>query len=64
MTMALKDASKVHIPTYSATNSKPKLPPQYPPMIKRSRQLYKEYMRTGNLETLRHHGSSKERSTT
>ncbi|MBK5646087.1 MAG: hypothetical protein I4N51_02495, partial [Acinetobacter sp.] len=55
MTTALKNAAKEHIPTTTSTTNKPKLPPQYPPMLKRSKQLYKEYLRTGNLEALRHH---------
>jgi len=63
MTTALKDVGKAHIPTQTTAISKPKLPPQYPPIIKRSRPLYKEYIRTGNLEALRYH-SQLQRMTT
>jgi len=55
ITTTLKNAAKEHIATTTSTTNKPKLPPQYPPMLKRSKQLYKEYLRTGNLEALRHH---------
>jgi hypothetical protein len=55
ITTAIQTASNTYIPTTTSTPFKPKLPPQYLPLITRSRQLYHDYQRTRNPESLRLH---------
>ena len=52
---ALLSASSQCIPVSTQRPYRPALPPQYLPLIRRSRTFYRDYARTGNAESLRLH---------
>lgn len=55
METTLRQASEKFIPRTYRTSYKPCLPPQYLPLIRRSRQSYRDYIRTRDPEALRLH---------
>ena len=55
ITDTLQEASKEYIPTTTSSPYRPKLPPQYLTMVKRSRQLFRDYLRSRNPAALQQH---------
>jgi len=51
----LQRASTLYIPTTTSVPYRPKLPPQYLPLIRRSRQHFRDYIRTRNPVSLQQH---------
>ena len=55
ITTSLQQASHDCIPQTTSVPYRPKLPPDYLPLIRRSRQCYRDYTLTGNRASLHHH---------
>jgi len=52
---SIRTASAQHIPTSTSSPFKPKLPPNYIAQVKRSRQAFRDYIRTRNPASLQLH---------
>ena len=55
LTTTLQTASHRFIPRAAVHPFHPRLPPQYLPLIRRSRQFFRDYIRTRNPDSLLHH---------